>query len=89
MCIFHFHQLVITAQDMGTPPCNSTNSATLTVRVVKNNYAPEFLNQPYEGNLTIQTQANRRVFSVRVRDRDTVVREIEIILYSCPYKVVL
>ena len=59
------------AYDLGTPVLYSTNY-TVILHVLRNYYAPEFLNSPYVFRVPPTTALDKIVGSVQVRDRDTV-----------------
>lgn len=60
------------ASDNGNPRLTST-PATLTVNVLRNNFPPEFLQEPYNENILRNAATNTLVSRVIARDNDTVV----------------
>lgn len=60
----------VNAYDLGSPPMNSSDY-TIVMNVLRNLYAPEFLNAPYTIRVHRSTVVNSNVGQVFVRDRDT------------------
>lgn len=58
------------AYDLGTPSRNSSEY-TVVLLVIRNKFAPEFLNAPYTINVPRTTVVNSNVGQVFVVDRDT------------------
>lgn len=59
------------AYDLGSPQRNSSDYF-ITLNVIRNQYAPEFINAPYTFNVTRSQSVNSNIGQVFVRDRDTV-----------------
>ncbi|KAJ8316548.1 hypothetical protein KUTeg_005899, partial [Tegillarca granosa] len=68
------YQLTVTAMDMGFPALSAINTATVSVSIFRNRFAPEFLSQPYFAVVTRETNTGTQIYTVTVTDRDTQLR---------------
>lgn len=68
---FFIYQLVIQGQDLGKPQLFATNNAVLTVKILRNLFAPVFTNLPHNFNLPNVFQTN--IYTVKVTDKDSTV----------------
>ncbi|RUS85645.1 hypothetical protein EGW08_006591, partial [Elysia chlorotica] len=62
-----------TASDLGTPQ-RSANPSTVTINVIRNQFAPFFTNLPYNRVIQQNQPGGSSVFQTTAIDRDTVVR---------------
>ena len=60
----------VIAYDLGSPQLNSTEF-TVVMNVIRNLYAPEFINSPYTIRVRRDSEINGNIGQVFVRDRDT------------------
>jgi hypothetical protein len=64
------YTVIINGNDMRDPKNPATNTATVSVRVNRNDFPPEFLNLPYTGSVTRNTANGTVVRRVSWRDND-------------------
>ena len=70
---WHVVQVLVVAEDSGEPARSSSNTATVTVLVQRNDFAPEFKNQEsYAATISETTGEGNEVTRLQVSDDDTV-----------------
>lgn len=65
-------QLNVLARDLGTPQLQSTNAATVTITVLRNNNGPIFQQTPYRKDISQNINSGTSVFRVTATDADVV-----------------
>lgn len=63
-------QLRLFARDGADPPCVSEVPVTITIGVLKNNYVPYFVGEPFNGTVLENETINTQIVHVIARDRD-------------------
>lgn len=66
------YTVLINGNDLGSPKNPAINTATVIIRVDRNNFSPVFINAPYFGNVNRETQNGTFVTSVSWKDDDIV-----------------
>lgn len=61
-------QLTVVARDRGTPSLSST--AQVTVNLIRNNFAPEFIPAQYAQNIDFTRAVNENIEQVNAKDKD-------------------
>ena len=69
---FHLidYQLLLTARDGGSPQLEVTQVLPVTVSVSRNQFAPNFVNDPYEKVLELPVSSADLLFTVTAVDND-------------------
>ncbi|CAL1527488.1 unnamed protein product, partial [Lymnaea stagnalis] len=62
--------VVITARDSGTSPLPAPNTCTVTIVVNRNQFAPVFINTPYDKALPRTAPIGQSVVTVTATDAD-------------------
>lgn len=70
-CVLFRYVLIANANDLGSPQ-RTSNNYTIVINVLRNLYAPHFLNAPYTFRISRSTAVNSNIGQVFARDSDTV-----------------
>ncbi|XP_046561621.1 protocadherin Fat 4-like [Haliotis rubra] len=65
------YQFGVTAVDKGFPPRFATTSASIVIEVLRNNFAPRFLNLPSQISIPVTVSAGVNIYVVSAVDADT------------------
>jgi hypothetical protein len=63
-------QLTLRAYDLGTPERETVQRATVTVNVLRNNNAPQFIRTPYQTTINRDQGLNTAILTVTATDAD-------------------
>lgn len=71
ICIFMYIQAVVAVNDNGTPQRSAARNAFVTINVLRNQYTPFFINEPYRVDLGSNIGISTSIIDVTARDLDS------------------